>query len=120
MIALDGVTVRYGPSTALYATSPSEVEPGEWVGLIGPNGAGKTTLLRAVAGLVAPRRRDHGSTRPVPMRWRPGVWPGSVAYVPQQPELPPDMTVGQYVLLGRTPHIGYFGSEIARGPAGVR
>ncbi len=36
-----------------------------------------------------------------------------VAYVPQQPVLPPDMTVGQYVLLGRTPHIGYFGFESA-------
>ena len=37
-----------------------------------------------------------------------------MAYVPQQPELPPDMTVGQYVLLGRTPHIGYFGFETPR------
>ena len=39
-----------------------------------------------------------------------------VAYVPQQPELPPDMTVGHYVLLGRTPHIGYFGFETVGGP----
>jgi iron complex transport system ATP-binding protein len=36
-----------------------------------------------------------------------------VAYVPQQPELPADMTVGSYVLLGRTPHITYFGMESA-------
>ena len=36
-----------------------------------------------------------------------------VAYVPQKPELPPDMTVSDYVLLGRTPHIGYFGFESA-------
>jgi iron complex transport system ATP-binding protein len=29
-----------------------------------------------------------------------------VAYVPQLPELPPEMTASEYVLLGRTPHIG--------------
>jgi iron complex transport system ATP-binding protein len=34
-----------------------------------------------------------------------------VAYVPQLPELPPDMTVLDYVLLGRTPHIGYLRTE---------
>ena len=34
-----------------------------------------------------------------------------IAYVPQLPELPPEMTVGDYVLLGRTPHIGYLRME---------
>ncbi len=36
-----------------------------------------------------------------------------VAYVPQRPLLPPDMTVGDYVLLGRTAHIGYLRTETA-------
>ena len=30
-----------------------------------------------------------------------------LAYVPQEPTLPPDLTVEQYVMLGRTPHLGY-------------
>jgi iron complex transport system ATP-binding protein len=30
-----------------------------------------------------------------------------LAYVPQEPTLPPALTVEQYVLLGRTPHLGY-------------
>ena len=34
-----------------------------------------------------------------------------VAYVPQKPELPAEMTVADYILLGRSPHIGYFGFE---------
>ncbi len=33
-----------------------------------------------------------------------------LAYVPQEPVLPPDLTVAQYVLLGRTPHLGYLAS----------
>jgi cobalamin transport system ATP-binding protein len=34
-----------------------------------------------------------------------------VAYVPQTPVLPPGIAVVDYVLLGRTPHIPYLGSE---------
>jgi iron complex transport system ATP-binding protein len=36
-----------------------------------------------------------------------------IAYVPQKPELPAEMTVADYILLGRSPHIGYFGFEKA-------
>lgn len=35
----------------------------------------------------------------------------SVAYVAQQPELPPGMSVAEYVLLGRTAHLGWLRSE---------
>jgi iron complex transport system ATP-binding protein len=34
-----------------------------------------------------------------------------IALVPQQPETPHELTVAEYVLLGRTPHIGYFATE---------
>jgi iron complex transport system ATP-binding protein len=34
-----------------------------------------------------------------------------VAYVAQQPVLPPGLTVEQYVLLGRSPHLGLLSSE---------
>jgi iron complex transport system ATP-binding protein len=42
---------------------------------------------------------------------RPRALARLVAYSPQHPELPPDMTVADYVLLGRTAHIPYFGAE---------
>ncbi|WP_158635020.1 ABC transporter ATP-binding protein [Tsukamurella asaccharolytica] len=53
MIALSGVTVRYGTTVAVEDvtfTAPS----GEVTGLIGPNGAGKSTTLRLIAGLETP------------------------------------------------------------------
>ena len=34
-----------------------------------------------------------------------------VAYVPQEPMMPDDMTAFEYVLLGRTPYVAYFGIE---------
>jgi iron complex transport system ATP-binding protein len=80
---------------------------GGWLALIGPNGAGKTTLLRAVAGLL-PHRGEvllDGDGGSLSGRDRARL----IAYVPQEPVLPPDMTVAEYVLLGRTPYISYLG-----------
>jgi len=109
MISLDSVSVSYGPRPALSGVT-EQIGSGEWVGVIGANGAGKTTLLRAVGGLVG-----HGGEILVDgaavSSSSPKRLARLVAYVPQQPELPPDMTVGHYVLLGRTPHIGYFATE---------
>ncbi len=51
MLAIDGVTVRFGGLVAVDDVT-LHVEPGEVVGLIGPNGAGKSTLLDAVSGFA--------------------------------------------------------------------
>jgi iron complex transport system ATP-binding protein len=80
---------------------------GEWLGLIGPNGAGKSSLLRALAGLVDHHGVVHGPT--VGDTGRPG--PRDLALVPQQPTIPAGMTVAEYVLLGRTAHVGWLARE---------
>ena len=89
---------RHRSCTASAARSVS----GGWLALIGPNGAGKSTLIRAIAGLVRlPREVTSAATRThAALSGRAGH---AVAYVPQEPVLPPDMTVAQYVMLGRTP-----------------
>ena len=109
MLELDRVTVRYDGTVAVREISVTAA-PGEWVGVIGANGAGKSSLLRAVAHLVphAGAVRISGESISRLSRRRRAQL---VAYVPQQPELPAGMSVLDYVLLGRTPHIGYFGVE---------
>ena len=109
MITFENLTVRYGHASALDGITGA-VGDGEWLGVIGPNGAGKTTLLNAIARLVAysgvitvcSRRADGLGRRELARM---------VACVPQRPVLPPDMTVAEYVLLGRTAHISYLRSE---------
>jgi len=108
-LGFECVNVRYGVEEALYAFTDL-VRPGEWLCMIGPNGAGKSSALRAVAGLVPHRGIITVDGSPLSnrsSRRRAAL----VAYVPQSPLMPDDMTGGQYVLLGRHPYVPYFGSE---------
>ncbi len=86
------------------------IERGEWVALIGPNGAGKTTILRALAGLVSFAGQVLLEGRPVATSSRREI-ARQIVLVPQHPQTPPELTVAEYVLLGRTPHIGYLATE---------
>ena len=108
-LSLDGVTVSLGGRPVVDELA-AHVEHGEWVALIGPNGAGKTTALRAIAGLVDYRGRvrvlDEDAAE-LSRRRRAQL----LALVPQVPLIPADITVREYVVLGRTPHLGYFGAE---------
>lgn len=109
MITLDGVRVCYGATAALDGLT-EHVPAGQWLGVIGPNGAGKTTLLQVVARQVTYAGQVEVRGRPTAGMSRRAL-ARLVAYVPQRPLLPPDMTVGDYALLGRTPHIGYLRVE---------
>jgi iron complex transport system ATP-binding protein len=106
------VSVELGGRRVVDHVSTAIAE-GEWLGLIGPNGAGKTTLLRTIARLVPfsgtivlGERSIHDLRRAELARL--------VAVVPQEPSTPPWMTVGEYVLLGRTPHLGTLAKESRR------
>jgi iron complex transport system ATP-binding protein len=103
------VSVRLGGAEVVRELS-ARIEPAEWVALIGPNGAGKTTILRALAGLLpfagsillGEDTVASSSRRQIARR---------VAMVSQSSEMPPQLTVAEYVLLGRTPHIGQLATE---------
>ncbi|HKX48000.1 MAG TPA: ABC transporter ATP-binding protein [Gaiellaceae bacterium] len=112
MIELRGVTVELGGQPVVRGVDVS-VADGEWLALIGPNGAGKTTLLRAIARLVPFAGEIVLDGRPVGDLSRAEL-ARLVAVVPQEPSTPPWMTVAEYVLLGRTPHLGPLAKEGAR------
>jgi iron complex transport system ATP-binding protein len=111
VIGLAEVRVSYAGQVALHGIS-EQVPAAQWLAVIGPNGAGKTTLLRATARLVRHDGRVTIGGKPTTGISRRRL-ARLIAYVPQRPLLPPDMTVSDYVLLGRTPHIGYLRGESA-------
>jgi iron complex transport system ATP-binding protein len=111
-LRLDHVSVTLGGASILDGVS-AEVERGDWVAVIGPNGAGKSTLLRAIGGLIDCDGSVALDGTPVSGLGR-RVLAQRLAFVPQSPLLPPEMRVREYVLLGRTPHIGPLSHESRR------
>jgi iron complex transport system ATP-binding protein len=108
-LELRELAVAYGRRQAL-APFSDVVASGGWLGLIGPNGAGKSSLLRAVVGVVESAGDVVVDGAPLALRSRRRR-AELVAYVPQSPVIPDDMTGFEYVLLGRAPYVGYFGTE---------
>lgn len=82
------------------------LHPGQICGLVGPNGAGKTTTLRCIAGLI---RATEGELIVAGCRVGAGTSQASqtelkrhLAYVPDDPPLFDDLTVGQHLdFIGR-------------------
>jgi cobalamin transport system ATP-binding protein len=108
-VDLRGVSVTLGGKRVVDDVHAA-VDEGRWSVVIGPNGAGKTTLLRAVAGLV----RFEGAIRLFDRDLRSlrrREIARTIAVVAQSPATPPWMTVSEYVLLGRTPHLGVLAKE---------
>lgn len=108
-LALRGVCAGYRGRPVLRGVDVT-VPAGSWLAVIGANGTGKSTLLKVLAGLV----RHSGeiliggrdiATLSDRSRAR------SIAYAPQNPVLPEGLPVTDYVLLGRTPHLGALARE---------
>ena len=78
------------------------VDEGEIVGIIGPNGAGKSTLLKTIAGLLHPAQRQHPAARRADRTaCRRARSAGcGVAYVPQEQNVFPTMTVRENLEMG--------------------
>jgi ABC-type sugar transport system ATPase subunit len=96
-IRLHGLQKRYGATIAL-AGLDLDIRPGEILGIAGPNGSGKSTLVRIIAG---EERADEGELVFNGRPWTPAVDWRQTAVVHQEPQLFPNLTVAENVLVGR-------------------
>ncbi|HUL39600.1 MAG TPA: ABC transporter ATP-binding protein [Methanomassiliicoccales archaeon] len=82
-----------------------EARPGEFLGLIGPNGSGKTTLLRCINGLLKPQKGAIYLEGSQVSKMKLSEIAKVCAGVPT--DIPDDfnISVEEYVYLGRYPHV---------------
>jgi len=113
MLALENVNAGYGDRRVLHDVT-LDVAPGEFLGVLGPNGCGKTTLLRVVSGVLpatAGRIRVRGTDlRALDRR----ALARTMACLLQHLSVELAFTVRELVLLGRSPHLPWFGRESQR------
>jgi ABC-2 type transport system ATP-binding protein len=90
LVAVNGLTKRYGHLTALSGASFT-IRTGEVLGLIGPNGSGKTTLFECLAGV---RPADAGTVRIGGRRLNPRARASHLFYLPDAIAPWPTASVG--------------------------
>ena len=109
-LAAQAVQFGYGEDLILNDFSLS-VSRGDFVGLLGPNGSGKSTCVRLLSGVVKPLSGavmlDGVSLTDLPRR----TIARRLAVVPQLTAPTFAFTVREFVMMGRSPHLGRLQSE---------
>jgi len=95
-LSIKGLTGGYSRKRPVLHELSIAVGRGEMVGLIGLNGAGKSTTIKHILGLLLPH---EGEVRVagVTLAENRELYRSSVAYVPEQPALYPNLTVKEHL-----------------------
>src|SRR5690349_1210215 len=97
-VAFDGVTKRYGATTALDGVSFS-IPTGSTVALLGPNGAGKSTAINLMLNLLRP---DQGEILVLGLTPAEAIASGRVGAMLQEGALPINVTVAELIGFARS------------------
>ena len=96
-LRIRGLRKWYGDTRALDGLD-LEARPGEILGVAGPNGAGKSTLIKVLAGET---KADAGEIELDGRPWDTASDRDRVAVVHQEPQLFPNLTVAENLMVGR-------------------
>ena len=101
LLSADGLVAGYTATDEILKSVELSLEAGEIVSIIGPNGAGKSTLLKVIAGILAPSRGSvHLRGVPIHGRRPREISALGVAFVPQEQNVFPTMTVRENLEMG--------------------
>lgn len=106
VVTLDQVSFRYLPTAPLALDQVTLGIPAQAVtAILGPNGSGKTTLMHLVLGLLSPTSGEMHLNGHGQGSYDRRALSRLMGLVPQNEELSFNLSVLEYVLLGRAPHL---------------
>jgi branched-chain amino acid transport system ATP-binding protein len=101
LLSVEGLVAGYSAADEILKGVDLTLDAGEIVSVIGPNGAGKSTLLKVIAGILVPHQ---GSVRLrgklIGGRPPRAISALGVAFVPQEQNVFPSMTVRENLEMG--------------------
>ena len=96
-----------------------DIDPTQITVVIGPNGCGKSTLLSALAGLLHPVSGQVTLNGTPVSKWSRKALARELAFLPQQPQAPQEISVRDLVAHGRFAHRRPFASHSADDHAAI-
>lgn len=107
MISLENIQFHYDPGKTILNNLSFSIDKGSITAILGPNGTGKTTLLHTILGLLAPQAGEVRIEGKSLSAYKRAELSQVIALVPQSEVVPFNFSVIEYVLLGRTPQLGF-------------
>ena len=106
LIQCENLNFSYSDARQILNRVSLTLEKGQLLTILGPNGVGKSTLLGCIAGLLQPQ---SGTVlldgKNIATLSRKAI-AKQIAYVPQKNNVPFDYQVREFVVMGRTAHLG--------------
>lgn len=106
IIISKNICFGYPNSRTLFSDISISIGDGDLITLLGPNGVGKSTFLNCICGLLKPQNgKVYLMNKDITRMGRNEI-AKYIAYVPQKVEIFFDFTVKEFVVMGRTAHLG--------------
>jgi iron complex transport system ATP-binding protein len=106
IIQCDNISFFYDNKRKILNNVSFSVEKGQLITLLGPNGVGKSTLLNCITGLLKPQSGKIFLNNDDIFSLSRKTIAKRIAYVPQKNNIPFDYIVRDFVVMGRTAHLG--------------
>lgn len=108
LFEIKNLSLAYDKKNKIVDNISFDVEEGEFISIIGPNASGKSTLIRSIAKILKPISGSIKYKGKDIHKYKSKEYAKMVSYVPQIAEFPSDITVYEFVKMGRFPYSQLF------------